>query len=143
MTKILGYGTIVKVDHDDNAAFTAVGCLKDATPPKRSIKTADATCLDDSREDMQPGIADATEFTFTHFWEIGEASNTMIDTLFSNAKSKTTPYDVDWQVIYPLSTPVTEAFSGWVKEISPETIKVGEFLTRQVTVMTTSVSTLS
>lgn len=141
--KVLGYGSIVKVDHDDNASFTTVGCIKEITPPPRRLKEVDGTCLEDVRESIDPGIAEATDFVFTQVWKVGEAAPGYIDLLFTNAKARTTPYDVDWQVIYPQDTPVTEAFTGWVKEISPSVKGNSEYWTRQVTVKTTSVSTLS
>lgn len=135
--KALGYGTVVKVDHDGNSTFTAVGSIKEVTPPERSRKTVDGTTLDDAREVMDPGQEEATDFEFTQFWKQGDTTQGYIDTLFTN---KT---DVDWQVIYPQDTPITEAFSGWVKKIGPTVGGGSEYWQRKITVQTTSASTLS
>lgn len=139
--KIIGYATIVKCDHDDNASFTTIGCMKSITPPPQSLNTADGTCLEDSFEYMQPGIQKATEFKFLQVWKMGDTNHAIIDTLFANAKSTTAPYDVDWQVVYPQANLVTDAFSGWVKDVAPNTVQIGEYITREVTVMTTSDTT--
>ena len=140
--KTLGYGTLVKCDTDGNGSgHVTVGYIKNVTPPEKSLKTADGTCLEDSREQMEPALEEATEFKFLEIWDMLETNDAALDTLYAAAKAHTTPYNVEWQVVYPQGTPVTDEFTGWVKNLGVQQIVNGEYIQREVTVQTTSVTT--
>jgi hypothetical protein len=140
--KTVGYGTLVKCDTDGNGSgHVTIGCVKNTTPPEKSLKTVDGTCLEDTREQMDPGIEEATEFRFLEIWDMNETNDAALDTLYANAKSRTSPYNVEWQVVYPQATPVTDEFTGWVKKLGVQQIVNGEYIQREVTVQVTSVIT--
>ena len=128
-TKTIGKGTLVKLDPvNGGVTFVAVGCIRETTPPGRERNTAEGTCITDDLEIELPGNEAVSEFTFMQFWAPGETNDEIIDTLFGSKVSG------EWQVTYPLATPVVDVFSGFVKEIGPEQIVSNEVLSRSVTV---------
>lgn len=134
--KVLGYGTVVKVDDDDSGSgFTTVGGSKEITPPAKEWFEVDGTTLDDAFEVMDPGIAKSGQFTFTQIWIVNSTNHQILDTLHA-AKTK-----VLWQVVYPQGTPVTDQFEGWVQKLAPAVKGNNEYWTREVTVrQTTAIS---
>lgn len=141
--KIRGYGTLVKADFTVADTMVTCGYITATSPPERSAKTVDGTTLADNREQMDPGIGEASEFTFEQFWLHNETNSALIDTAHSNALTRTSRYNLTWHVIYPQATPVTEEFTGWVKKIGPAQIVNNEYSKRTITVQTTSTSVLS
>lgn len=134
--KVLGYGTLVKVDDDDSGTtFTTIGYVKEITPPDLEWNEVDGTTLDDAIEKMDPGIQKASEFTFSQIEIINSTNHQLINTLFTN-KTK-----VLWQVVYPQGTAVTDQFEGWVKKISRSVKGPNEYWMREVTVKITSTVT--
>jgi hypothetical protein len=133
--KVLGFGTLVKVDHDLNTVFTTVGNLKEVTPPPRERNTADGTALEDTIEQLDPGTHKANEFTFMQIWKVKNTNHEIIDTLYNSGAK------VPWQVVYPQDTPVTDQFTGWVKKIAPTVKGPNEYWTREITVQQTTVIT--
>lgn len=131
--KVLGYGTVVKVDDDDNGSlFTTIGGSKEITPPAKEWFEVDGTTLDDAFEVMDPGIQKSGQFTFTQIWIVKGTNHEIMDTLFA-AKTK-----VLWQVVYPQGTPVTDQFEGWVQKVSAAVKSNNEYWTREITVRQTT-----
>lgn len=133
--KVLGYGTLVKVDDNEDDTFTTIGCIKEVTPPALESNTVDGTCLEDQREQLAPGIFKASEFTFMQIWKVKDTNHEIIDTL------GTSQADVPWQVVYPQDTAVTDEFTGWVRKIAPAVKGNNEYWSREITVQTTSATT--
>lgn len=127
----IGLGTIVKVDHDSDTTFTTVGCVKEATPPGQEREEADGTCFDDTVKQMLPGIETESEFPFMQVWDPTDTNHLIIDTLYASKAA------VNWQIIYPFETPITEQFAGRVIGISPEKIDNGSVISRTVRVRRT------
>lgn len=135
--RVLGYGTVVKVDDDDSGGtFTTVGGSKEITPPPKEWFEVDGTTLDDAFEVMEPGIQKSGQFTFTQLWIVKSTNHEIIDTLFSAAT--TAAKKVLWQVVYPQGTPVTDQFEGWVQKIAPAVKGNNEYWTREITVRQTT-----
>lgn len=131
--KVLGYGTVVKVDDDDSGStFTTIGGSKEITPPAKEWFEVDGTTLDDAFEVMDAGIQKSGQFTFTQIWIVKSTNHEIIDTLFA-AKTK-----VLWQVVYPQGTPVTDQFEGWVQKVAPAVKGNNEYWTREITVRQTT-----
>lgn len=128
--KRVGKGTQVKVDEDGNLTFTKIGLMKDVTPPPRERKGADDTELDAELETEAPGVEALSEFTFNQFYHAGSTNQQIIDTLFDAGEDGI----VNWQIVYPYSTPVTKQFPGWVKKVAEETVVKDSVMSREVTV---------
>ena len=134
--KQVGLGTLVKVDEDDNGTtHTTLTVVMDATPPPRTRQRVDQTSLDDTLATDAPGIEDKSDFVFTQYWHPGDTVHQHVDTLFG---AKTI---VEWQIVYPFGTPVTDEFEGWVASIEPQQIGVATMISRRVTVHRTSATT--
>lgn len=134
--RILGLGTLVKVDHDADASYTTVGLIKETTPPPRMREAVDATVLEDTLEALEPGLESAGEFTFMQVWDPTDTNHTMIDTLFAN-KTK-----VNWRVEFAAASPaITGTFAGWVKGLGPEKTDTKSVVSRTVTVQRTGAIT--
>ena len=135
-TKTIGKGTLVKLDPiTGGTTYVAVGCIRETTPPGRERNTAEGTCIEDDLEVELPGNEALSEFTFMQFWAPKETNDEIIDSLFDSKVSG------QWQITYPLASPVTDVFSGFVKEIGPEQIVSNEVLSRSVTVSRDSIIT--
>lgn len=113
ISRVVASGSVVKVDHDNDTVYTTVGCVQNATPPGRVRAMGDSTCFEDTLEQMEVGIEEASEFAFTVIWEPGESTWNMLDALFT---AKTTR---NWQFVTVHATPRTQTFSGVVKQLSP------------------------
>lgn len=134
-TPILGLGTVVKVDeNDDGNSHTAVTLVINATPPPREYQPVDKTALIDTLETSTPGVEMASDFTFTQYWEPEDTQHASIDTLFG---AKTV---VEWQVVYA-NTSTTDEFEGYVLKMEPQPINNGVHVQRTVTIRRVSAIT--
>lgn len=136
MARVLGLGTLVKVDDDDSGSgYTTLVLMTDVTPPSRRRVRVDNTALEDTLSTDAAGIEDKSDFEFTHFYDPGATNDTIVHTLFA-AKTECL-----WQVVY--ADAGTETFNGIVMEIVPQPIKHNENLTRKVVVHRTGASTFA
>jgi len=127
MARVLGLGTLNKVDDDDSGTvFTTLSLMLDITPPPRKRVRVDNTALEDTLSTDSAGIEDKSDYEFTHYYDPGATNDTIVGTLFA---SKTA---VLWQVTY--ADAGTETFEGIVMEIIPQPIKHNENLMRKVVV---------
>lgn len=134
--KLLGLGTLVKVDENDDASgHTTCTLVMNATPPARERELIDGTSLSDTLATYEAGIETHSEFTFTQFWEPGDTQHESIDTLFG---AKTV---VEWQIVYTNGTPVTDEFEGFVSRMAPQSIETNSLVTREVTIQRKSATT--
>jgi hypothetical protein len=134
-SKLLGLGTVVKVDeNDDGNSHTSVTLVMSATPPARERELIEGVALSDTLATREAGIETFSEFTFTQFWEPEDTQHASIDTLF-DSKAK-----VEWQVVYS-NTSTTDEFEGFVSRMAPQPIETNNFVMREVTIQRTSAIT--
>lgn len=130
--RVLGLGTLVKADFAGGSSYETIACVQEVAPPDSERESVDGTCLDDDREVMLPGIPKATEFSFKALWRSGSD-------LFEDLKdAHDNKNDVAWQIIWPFETPKTEAFKGWIKKLGRAKAVNKDFLSVEVTVVTTT-----
>ena len=135
-TKQIALGTLVKVDeNDDGNSHTTMTVVMDSTPPARKRARIDKTSLDDTLATFAAGIEQHSEFQFTQYWHPGDTVHQHVDTLFG---AKT---EVEWQIVYPFGTPVTDEFEGWVSDLEPQQLTVDGMITRRVTIQRTTATT--
>lgn len=132
MARRLGAGTIVGVDHDANGTFTVVLAVSATPPPRRRVRV-EGTALTDTLETPSPGIEAASEYVFDEYYDPGDATSSIIETLFD---SKAT---VPWRIEYSNGT--KDTFNGWVGDIEPQEITERNYLVRRVTIVRTSTIT--
>ena len=136
--RVLGYGSIVKVDDDDSGSvFTTLTGTTAITPPDKEWFKVDGSTLDDVFEVQRGGTQKSTEFVFAQVWIVKSTNHEIPDTLFG------TKNPVLWQVIYPQGTTVTDQFEGWVSKITAAVKGPNEYWTREITVTTTTAITRS
>jgi hypothetical protein len=127
MARVLGLGTLTKVDDDDSGStYTTLSLDVDVTPPPRRRVRVDNTALDDTLSTDAAGIEDKSDYEFSHFYDPGATNDTIVKTLFESKNP------VLWQITYADSG--TETFEGIVMEIIPQPIKHNENLMRKVVV---------
>ncbi len=129
-SKRKGLGSTVSCDPAGGTTFAAVGMTREITPPPRHRAKIDGTHLGDDLATNEPGVEEHSEFRFLQLWDPDETGDEVMDTLFDSQAVAA------WQVEYPHG--VTDTFSGWVSDISPETIEVAGLLAREVIVQRTS-----
>lgn len=136
MARVLGLGTLNKVDDDDSgSAFTTLVLMTDITPPPRRRVRVTNTALEDTLATESAGIEDISDYEFTHFYDPGATNDTIVKTLF---EAKTACL---WQIVY--ADAGTETFEGIVMNIEPGGIKHNEMLSRKVTVHRTGAITFA
>lgn len=133
-TKKVALGSLVKVA-ETGSAFTTIGLTRTITPPARIRAKVDGTVLADTLATNEPGIEEHSEFEVLQFWEPGDTNHEIIDTLFGSSAK------VDWQVVYPFDTPVTDEFEGWVSDMEPEPLEVGNIIGRMFKIQRTGAIT--
>lgn len=136
--KAVGFGTLVKVDHDADTVFTTLELITDVKPPKQAYKMVDSTVLADTQEQTECGILEQTEFPMTHLWDPTDTNHTMLDTLFTN-KTK-----VNWQIVfvnYPAT--LTMQFQGRVVELDPEPVAKDKCVARKLKILRTGAITVT
>ena len=127
MARVLGLGTLTKVDDDDSGSgYTTLSLDVEVTPPPRKRVRVDNTALDDTLSTDAAGIEDKSDYEFMHFYDPGATNDTICGTLFG---AKT---EVLWQITY--ADAGTETFNGIVMALEPQPIKHNENLMRKVTV---------
>lgn len=136
MARVLGLGTLNKVDDDDSGSgYTTLSLMVDITPPPRKRVRVDDTALEDTLATDSMGIEDKSDYEFTHYYDPGATNDTIVTTLFG------TKDQVLWQVTY--SDTGTETFEGVVAEVIPQPIKHNEHLMRKVVVHRKTASTFA
>jgi hypothetical protein len=136
MARVLGLGTLNKVDDDDSGStYTTLSLMVDITPPPRKRVRVDNTALEDTLSTDAAGIEDKSDYEFSHYYDPGATNDTIVATLFA---AKTA---VLWQITYADSG--TETFEGIVMEIIPQPIKHNENLMRKVVVHRTGAITFA
>jgi hypothetical protein len=136
MARVLGLGTLNKVDDDDSGSgYTTLSLMVEITPPPRVRVRVDDTALEDTLATDSMGIEDKSDYSFTHYYDPGATNDTIAVTLFGSKAQ------VLWQITYADSG--TETFEGIVAAIEPQPIKHNEHLMRKVTVHRRTASTFA
>jgi uncharacterized protein YxeA len=127
MARVLGLGTLNKVDDDDSGSvYTTMNLMVDVTSPPRRRVRVDDTALEDTLSTDSMGIEDKSDYEFTYFRDTGATPHSIIKTLF-DAKTQ-----VLWQITH--SDNGTETFEGVVAEQIPQPIKHNEHQLEKVVV---------
>ena len=136
MARVLGLGTVLKVDDDDSGSgYTSVTLLLEATRPSRVRERVENTALEDALHTEAPGIEIAGDVVFTIFSDPGSTQDVIFTTLL-NAKTQ-----VLWQFLYPDSG--TETFEAYVMAYEPQPIGRKEFQKVKVTLARQTASTMA
>ena len=133
--RVLGYGSLVRVDPAGGSSYTTLTGCTAITPPDKEWNKVDGTTLDDVFEIARGGIQKATELVFSQVWIVFSTNHIIPDTLFASKAIAT------WVVSYPQGTVVTDTFSGWVSKITHAVKGPNEYWTREITVTTTTAIT--
>lgn len=137
MAKQVALGTLLKLDHDDNATFNNVTLVTGITPPARMRAEIDGKTLGDSLETSLLGIELKSELEFTQHWHPLDTEHEKLDTLFESGD------EVPIQIVTPHATPVTDEFTIQVIKLEPEQLTVDGAYKRKVTCQRTSAITRS
>lgn len=136
MARVLGLGTLNKVDDDDSGStYTTLSLMVNITPPPRRRVRVPGVALEDTLATDEAGIEDVSDYEFTHYYDPGATNDVIVTTLFA-AKTK-----VLWQITYADSG--TETFEGLVMEVQPMPISHNEHLMRRVVVHRTGAITFA
>jgi len=112
MARVLGLGTILKVDDDDSGSvFTSITLLINATRPQRVRERVENAALEDILATEAAGIEIAGDIVFEIYSDPGSTQDTMFKTLFESKAS------VLYQFLYPDSG--TETCEGIVMGYEP------------------------
>lgn len=133
--RVLGYGSLVRVDPAGGSSYTTLTGCTSITPPDKEWNKVDGSTLDDVFEVTRGGTQKATELVFSQVWIVFSTNHIIPDTLFA-AKTIAT-----WVVSYPQGTVVTDTFSGWVSKITAAVKGPNEYWTREITVTATTAIT--
>jgi hypothetical protein len=136
MARVLGLGTLNKVDDDDSGStYTTLSLMTSITPPPRRRVRVPGTALEDTLATEGAGIEDVSDYEFTHWYDPGATNDTIVGTLFG---SKTA---VLWQITY--ADAGTETFEGIVMAIEPQPVVSDQYLSRKVVVHRTGAITFA
>jgi hypothetical protein len=136
MARVLGLGTLNKVDDDDSGSgYTTLSLMTSITPPPRRRVRVPGTALEDTLATEGAGIEDVSDYEFTHWYDPGATNDTIVATLFA---AKTA---VLWQITY--ADAGTETFEGIVMAIEPQPVVSDQYLSRKVVVHRTGAITFA
>lgn len=127
MARVLGLGSVFKVDDDDSGSgYTTITLLVDFQRPSRVRERVETAALEDTLAIEGAGIELAGDVTFTYYSDPGSTQDTIFRTLFGSKAS------VLWQMLYPDSG--TETFEGIVMACEPLPIARNEYLKEKITI---------
>lgn len=136
MARVLGLGTVLKVDDDDSGSgYTTITLLLEATRPARVRERVENTALEDTLHTEAPGIEMAGDVVFTIFSDPGSTQDVVFTTLFANKTQ------VLWQFLYPDSG--TETFEAYVMGYEPQPIQRNQHQKCKVTLARQTASTFA
>jgi hypothetical protein len=131
MARVLGLGTLNKVDDDDSGSgYTTLSLMTSITPPPRRRVRVPGTALEDTLATEGAGIEDVSDYEFTHWYDPGATNDTIV--------AKTA---VLWQITY--ADAGTETFEGIVMAIEPQPVVSDQYLSRKVVVHRTGAITFA
>ena len=129
--KQVALGTIVKIGTGAADALETQNILGELTPVGNSRALIQADALEDELSVPLLGIEEASQMTFTQFWEPGDTLHEKVDALFASQAEK--PVQITWP-----STLGTREFDGQVVAVTPQSLSASGAITRQVTIQRTS-----
>lgn len=136
MARVLGLGTILKVDDDDSGSgYTTITLLLGAKRPARVRERVPQDALEDTLATEAAGIEIAGDVTFSIFSDPGSTQDVIFTTLFANKTQ------VLWQFLYPDSG--TETFEAIVMGYEPEELVRNQFQKCKVTLARQTASTFA
>lgn len=136
MARVLGLGTVIKVDDDDSGSgYTSITLLLNASRPKRVRERVDAAALEDTLAVEGMGIELAGDVEFEIFSDPGSTQDTIFHTLFASKNQ------VLWQFLYADSG--TETFEAIIAAIEPLQIVRNEYHKIKITLARQTASTFA
>jgi len=145
--KQIGMGMIVEMDPAGGTSYSAITMAINCTPPGREREIADGGVLGENFHVPVQGREAASEVTIAQFWEPGDTDHELIDTAFDGSGgsgSQSIGDVVSFRFVYPHdgtasgSVAPTDAFSGFIKNIGPQSIEVTGTIRREVTIQRTT-----
>lgn len=137
MAKVLGFGTVVKHDHNsDNTYSTISNVERVKAPDDFDYNETEVTSLDDTTEEFVRGIQKAKMFEFTVFWDESDNTHTTLRGNTTVGAGDSTGFP--WQIITPDATPKTIAFNGYILNIGDTTFAPKDAIMKTVKVRLTS-----
>lgn len=136
MARVLGLGTVLKVDDDDSGSgYTTITLLMEATRPARVRERVESAALEDTLAVEAAGIEIAGDVVFTIYSDPGSTQDVVFTTLFGSKTS------VLYQFLFADSG--TETFEGIVMGYEPLPITRKEFQKAKVTLARQTASTFA
>lgn len=115
MARVIGLGTVPKVDDDDSGAtFTNITQVINIQRPTRTREMVEDTALEDTLAVNSAGIEIAGQSTIEIYSDPGSTQDALMQTLFTNKTQ------VLWQYLY--SDAGTETFDGILVGYEPRPI---------------------
>lgn len=131
--KKIGKGTQFK------KGATTISQVIDLDPPKSTKEEVEATDLASTVRETLPGDPpDPGDLGVMQAWTPGDTNHELIDT--AHANSTIEAYSIVWN---QFTTPKTDSFSAWVKEIGPEKVTIRGLITRRIVLKLTTIITRS
>jgi hypothetical protein len=136
MARVLGLGTILKMDDDDSGGtYTSLVQLITATRPARVRERVEKAALEDTLACDDMGIEVAGDVVFEIYSDPGSSQETTLGTLFA-AKTQ-----ILWQFLYADNG--TETLEAVVAAIEPLPIVRGEHQKVRITLARQTASTFA
>lgn len=133
----MAFGGLVHWDSAGGTTWVAIPSIADFQPPDGEQNFGDATCLEDTREQMTPGIGKATELTFTAYWKQGGTIRQQLNAV------RVARTEANWKFTYPFTVALTEIVKGYVKKVGVPKMAHKDYLRCEVTVLTTEEPTVA
>jgi hypothetical protein len=131
--KKIGAGTLLK------QGATTLSQIIGFDPPKETREEVPATTLDSTVEETLPAEPRNTgELAFMQAWTPGDTNHQLLDTAMLNRTIDA--YSIVWS---SLTTPKTDSFSAWVKELGGESVSPKGLIQRRVVLKLTTAITRS
>ena len=136
MARILGLGTILKMDDDDSGStYTSIVQLITATRPARVRERIETAALEDTLAVESMGIEIAGDVTFEFYSDPGTGQEATLNTNFASKSQHL------WQFLYADSG--TETFEAIIAALEPQPIVRGELQKIRVTLARQTASTFA
>lgn len=136
MARVLGLGSVFKVDDDDSGSgYTTITLLLDFQRPSRVRERVENAALEDTLATEGAGIEIAGDVSFVYFSDPGSTQDTIFRTLFGSKTS------VLWQMLY--ADAGTETFEGIVMACEPLPLARGEYMKEKITIARQTASTFA
>lgn len=133
--KKLGHKAVITVDG------TAIGCVRNFTPPEKSREEVQVTCMGDAIEEyLDSDPPNQGMLMLDVVWEPGDTNSALLDTLFdaTDPDDREAAFTIAWNMFSPVPT---DAFSGRILNLTPAQVESKTVISRQVQIRLTTAIT--